>query len=200
MFVYTNSKFLFKGLGVVPQGESLQGFPVGITNPGPVPGSTLYENPPLEASDVRISYPNQIEFHASFSSATTIFFEGPPGATLSMYPYCMGNSPGSGEGGDAAMVSTVDPVAQAALRNILPVNPFSSNLTLYFQEHPEQPVTAQLFDVNGRMHVQQTIEPVSVGENRYILNTADLVPGLYFLRLETAPGVFSTHKVVKYEE
>jgi len=111
-----------------------------------------------------------------------------------------GHTPGDGNGGKVTPLITANRAAQQALHNILPVNPFTSNLTLYFQEHPEQPVTAQLFDVSGRVHVQQTIEPGNVSENRYVLNTADLLPGMYFLRLETAPGVFSTHKVMKYEQ
>ena len=112
---------------------------------------------------------------------------------------CEGGSPGNNEGDDP-IPPTIAPVAQATLKNIQVVNPFSSDLTLLFQEHPTQPVTAQLCDVSGRMQLQQTIEPGSIGGNQYKLATSDLQPGMYFLRLETAPGVFSTHKIVKYDQ
>ena len=174
----------------------------------PIFGSAYQPAPVSNASKTRViqSGQNQVyEGYFTFSSTTSIFFEGPqlnsdglPFNFLKVY-VCEGGSPGNNEGDDP-IPPTIAPVAQATLKNIQVVNPFSSDLTLLFQEHPTQPVTAQLCDVSGRMQLQQTIEPGSIGGNQYKLATSDLQPGMYFLRLETAPGVFSTHKIVKYDQ
>lgn len=203
-FRYTGSKIVFKGLGTtVPEGEILEGLVV------PTPDTfdpLLYvaptaNNPTIVSSDILLDYPNLIgEAHISFAPPSTLFFKGPNGTSLTIHPSCTGGfSPGTNEGDDP-ITPTIDPVAQAALRNIQVVNPFASDLTLLFSEHPEQPIGAQLCDLSGRMQLQQTIEPGSIAGNQYKLATTDLSPGMYFLRLETAPGVFSTHKVVKYDQ
>lgn len=180
-----------------------------IPMPPPSPPFSVFQDfPPnvIGASTVRVIQTVQsIDriAYISFPTAQSIHLAGGNNGFTGFKMYvCSGGgaSPSqAGEGDDPATTPTTEPVAQAALHNIQVVNPFTSALTLLFREHPEQPLTAQLYDVSGRVQVQQTIQPVQVNENQHVLLTADLPPGMYFLRLETAPGVFSTHKVVKYQ-
>lgn len=184
--------FEYKRLDPLEPEESVEGAPEN---------SFQYEPPQVFATNVRASYPGSsnggnisslVHAYISFPTTSSIYLapESSSGVTLSLYA-CQKNG-AEGEGDRSTFHTT-----QSALYNIFPASPFESDMILYFQEHPEQALTAQLFDVNGRMQLQKTIQPDEMGENRYVLPTAILQPGVYFLRLETAPGVFATRKVVK---
>jgi methionine-rich copper-binding protein CopC len=186
-YLVNTGKYQIERFCPAPPGEDVQ---------GQVGNSFGVYAPPtvLDASDVQADYDGlAYPIHVSFSESEGIHFEGPQGSALNLYTSCTGNHCSEGR-------ESPSTVADPAPSNIQVVNPFADHLTLLFQEHPEQAITAQVFDVSGRMCLQTKIQPEQMAGTQYTLPTADLLPGMYFLRLETAPGVASTHKVVKYEK
>lgn len=161
--------------------------------------STSYYAPECKGTNAKVNLNNFYEGVISFPDVNTIKYNQGNFSSLQLYRVCQG---GNGSNGDSKnRSSSPNPVttqAQAALDNILPVNPFSSDLSLRCTEHPLQAITAQLFDLSGHLHLQREIQPDDFSANTCSLPTADLLPGMYFLRLEAAPGVIVTHKVVKF--
>lgn len=77
------------------------------------------------------------------------------------------------------------------------INPFSSNLIIFFIEVPTTPVKTRLLDLQGRSWIETAIQPDELTEGTYSIPTEDLPTGLYFLQMETQPGQFVTRKVMK---
>lgn len=74
-------------------------------------------------------------------------------------------------------------------------NPFSETLDIITPLPTDGPVTLQLFNINGRMVLEQRH---NTGSDRFTLETASLASGFYLLRVETN-GTVKTFKVVKSE-
>lgn len=142
-----------------------------------------------------------LEGYLSFPTETDLYYYADPDggtaafSTIRIYSGCSGvENPRSilpGAGGNA------NDHARALLQGVHAVNPFTAGLPLVFQEFSESAVSARLFDARGQEVLRAEIQPADITENLYVLRTGDLPAGLYYLRLETAPGVFAVHKVVK---
>lgn len=77
------------------------------------------------------------------------------------------------------------------------VNPFFSDLTIYFNEYPAGPVKTRLFDLQGIPKIETVIEPDQMSDFGYSLQTASLPSGMYFLQMEMPSGELITRKVLK---
>ena len=156
------------------------------------------------SANMKVTYQNPVlEGYVAFPLVNVLYYfansNGTPPAfsTIKIYSSC---GSGDGRGLDAASGGPGSNGMEDRewLSRVRPVHPFVTDLPLLFQGgYPESPLTARLYDTRGQAVRNTAIEAANVSENLYLLRTDGLLPGLYYLRLETASGVFAVHKVVK---
>ncbi len=96
---------------------------------------------------------------------------------------------------DFHLVATgIDNVANSLTAAIYP-NPTSTQLTVTLSSDKFETITAQMFDVTGKMVLNETKELVS-GANELQFNTANFTNGMYILELRTAEKSLNTKIVV----
>ncbi|MBK7939381.1 MAG: HYR domain-containing protein [Lewinellaceae bacterium] len=66
-------------------------------------------------------------------------------------------------------------------------NPFRGQFSLYAQRDPETDLEVSILDVQGR---QVRLQTWQAGTNSLYLNTEDLNPGVFYIKITTSEGVF----------
>lgn len=163
--------------------------------------STQYEDPWIRGKKIRVRYipgGEKFEGYITFPTSTSILFEGAQTASYTSFPSitiyrCSGGAAPSGSSSGSQDRSTVPSLSD----NILPISPFENDLYVYFQEQPKQPFKAQLFDLSGHLHMEKVVPAEEVSGGQCMFPAAHLLPGMYFLRVETTPNVFTVRRVVK---
>jgi hypothetical protein len=132
------------------------------------------------------------------TSSTTLNFEVsaiPEGHTLTIYECSNGAGAGGGETKNRDQI--LPNSTNTSLSLLAAPNPFTNEINLTFTERPEtaEPVAIELFDLQGKLHLQQYFNSSS---DNLSLPTQDLPLGMYFLRARVGDTV-KTIKVVKTE-
>jgi hypothetical protein len=74
-------------------------------------------------------------------------------------------------------------------------NPASTRLNVNLNNDKDETITAQMFDITGRMVLSETKDLVN-GENSLQFNTANFINGMYILELRTAEKFMNTKIVI----
>lgn len=198
-----NGHFQFRGVSSNSYFSQLYG--QSIFSPIYLPAPTN-PNDVVFSSNMKVTYQNPaLEGYVAFPLVNELYYFANPGgtppafSTIKIYSSCGSGGDGRGLSGASGDPSPGDGRVEDRewLSGVRPVNPFVTDLPLLFQGYPESPLTARLYDSQGQEALKTAIQAADVSENLYLLRTDGLLPGLYYLRLETAQGVFRVHKVVK---
>ncbi|MDD5569700.1 MAG: T9SS type A sorting domain-containing protein [Bacteroidales bacterium] len=74
-------------------------------------------------------------------------------------------------------------------------NPADNRVTINYQLSENTPIRISVHDLIGKEVMQFTIKNNNAGENQFDMNTGNLLPGIYFVTLETKNGL-STQKLI----
>ncbi|MCU0422929.1 MAG: T9SS type A sorting domain-containing protein [Bacteroidia bacterium] len=74
-------------------------------------------------------------------------------------------------------------------------NPFNENLNITYYSNKEADVTVQVFDMLGKVHVNE-LRNANKGNNQYHINTEALPNGIYFVRITNGTEI-TTQRIIK---
>ena len=90
--------------------------------------------------------------------------------------------------------TAVTTIANTLTAEVYP-NPASTRVMVSLSNEKEETLTAQLFDVTGRVVMTET-KTLNNGENNLEFNTANVTNGMYILELRTAEKSYNTKIVI----
>ena len=88
---------------------------------------------------------------------------------------------------ETGIVEATLPPVPGLMESAFP-NPFGSSTTIGFSLPSDGPVNLQVFDISGRLVESLIDEVLPAGEHSVVLDGSYLMPGIYFVRLETHTG------------
>lgn len=202
-FYFTGSKFNFT-INKVDEMTYTEGLVIGGSNNFPTFDFQDFPPTVLNASNVRVTQgsgmPTPYVGYISFPSTESIQVGSWNGnfsfSGFKIYQCSEGGGGSSNGDWPKKNLLTSDRMS-SSIAPIVASNPFTENLILNLKGDVGWPVTVRLFDTNGKTLVNHCILNEQEMDYRYVIPTRDILPGIYFLHLETALGDSFVRKVVK---